>query len=414
MPLILGDPIVVAVPTAPARRQPAIEVYVAGARVSAITAMGSVRVNNTGSRSNADLVLYDKAGTWSPRRLSDVLIRVMNPHPEYFLGDGVIGDTGSGDGTWHHHVLFGGKLRKWNREMLGATPNIQTGSFSGDEVAGDSEVGDGFAGVFYPSRIVMACTDYSSDLNLRRPDTSYTSQTLKYIVDDLNSTILAGLGYTTTYVATGPTIAALDLLNKRKTAREAFDRLATITGYVWWIDESKNIHFQLPSDSMPGPIVISDTSRQFETFSPSFTDELYRNVQHVVKDDGTIVTRTDAAEVALYGEVENLEEPEDIASTGAAEEYGDGLLRRYGHPLVSASVVTREHGCKPGQTIPVFMPSMGISRTMIIDSVKTDIGNDGLSSERVIANIKYTLSLSEYGDRPEDFAAYFRRLVGKN
>ena len=389
----------------------AVEVVVNGGLLSAITAEGSIAVKNSGARRSASLEFSDLAGTWVPSRNADILVRIVNPDAEEFLCDDVSGDEGTCDGTWQNEVLFGGRIRKYSLDLLGAMPIEYTGSFSGDEATGDEEVCDPIAGTYYPRRVAVDCSDYASDLDKRYADTTYTSKTLAFIVDNLNDTYLSDLGYTVTYVSTGPTIAAFDL-SDFVTIREAFDRLATISGYVWWVDESRNIWFREPSE-LSAPFYVSDDSLYFTTVEPSFTDELYRNVQHVRLEDGTIVTRTDTAEVALYGEVENLVEPRGITTTAAAEAYGDGLLRRYAHALSSATVVTGQHRCRPGQTMPVYLPSLGISRTMIIDSVDAKVNFDQFDDGVVLPNVEYTVSLSEYGDRPQDFIDYMRELLRK-
>lgn len=389
---------------------PCVEVLVDGVNVSGITKQPSISIQNQGTRSSAKVVFWDLAGTWLPPRNAEIQIRINNPEAEDFLGDEMLGDEGVGDGAWVHEILFGGFLRAWTIRLLGQwVDRIEsTGSFLGDDVLGDEEVGDPSANSYYPREITVPCFDWSALLDQRFIDTTYTSQTCKQIIDHVNANALDGLGFSTANVDTGPTIAKLDASGK-VSAREVLKRVQDQSGgRVYWIDHLKQIYLKLPS-STPAPIRLTDTSTDFETISPEYSDELYRNVQHVRKEDGTVVTRTNSAEVALYGRVENLVAPKGVTTTAGAEAHGDGLLDRYGHTLASATIVTRTHRVKPGQTCKtVSMSSLGLYREMVVDSVDTLIEWDHILNDFRIPWVKYTVKVSEFGDQPGDYIEYFR------
>jgi prophage tail gpP-like protein len=105
----------------------------------------------------------------------------------------------------------------------------------------------------------VECQDYTYILVNKSVQQSYESQTLAYIVDDiLSNHVDSGYGITDTNVATGPTIATINF--NHISVRQAFENLSKLTGYIWWIDFEKDIHFIDPNTSMLSPESIRDSS----------------------------------------------------------------------------------------------------------------------------------------------------------
>lgn len=95
----------------------------------------------------------------------------------------------------------------------------------------------------------VEASDYTYVLVNKNAQASYEAQTLKAIVDDLVATnVDSGYGITTTNVDTGPTIDTINF--NHITLRKAFENLAKLSGYVWWVDYNKDIHF-VPQTAAP-------------------------------------------------------------------------------------------------------------------------------------------------------------------
>lgn len=107
----------------------------------------------------------------------------------------------------------------------------------------------------------VEATDYTYIIINKNAQITYENQTLQYIVQDLVSQYIdSGYGFTTTNVAVGPTINTIAF--NHISLRKAFEKLASVTGYEWWIDYEKDIHFQ-PTDATPAPESITDTTNNF-------------------------------------------------------------------------------------------------------------------------------------------------------
>ena len=102
-------------------------------------------------------------------------------------------------------------------------------------------------------------SDYTYLLTNKLAQSSYTNQTLGYIVNDLLSNYMAA-GYNVTHVntATGPTITSVSF--NHISLRQCFEKLAKFTNYIWWIDYQKDIHFIDPTNAVPCAEKVTDSS----------------------------------------------------------------------------------------------------------------------------------------------------------
>jgi hypothetical protein len=111
----------------------------------------------------------------------------------------------------------------------------------------------------------VEATDYTYILINKNAQKVYTSQTLNAIVTDLISTYVdSGYGLTTTGVDTGPTIDTVSF--NHIPLRKAFEKLAKITGYEWWVDYQKDINFK-PKKAASAPETITDSSNNHMSLS---------------------------------------------------------------------------------------------------------------------------------------------------
>jgi len=104
-------------------------------------------------------------------------------------------------------------------------------------------------------------TDYTYIPINKNAQKVYHDQTLKQIVEDLVSLYIdSGYGITTNNVEIGPTITtiAFDHIPLRK----CFEKLQKLTGYVWWIDYEKDIHF-VSKQTESAPEKITSDSQNF-------------------------------------------------------------------------------------------------------------------------------------------------------
>jgi hypothetical protein len=107
----------------------------------------------------------------------------------------------------------------------------------------------------------IEATDYTYVINNKVAQESYSGQTLGYIVNDLvTKYVNSGYALTINNVDTGPTITTVSF--NHIDLRKCFEKLTALTGYVWWVDFEKDIHFK-PSDDSCAPEEITDSSNNF-------------------------------------------------------------------------------------------------------------------------------------------------------
>ena len=100
---------------------------------------------------------------------------------------------------------------------------------------------------------------------------------VKHIIDDFINVTLPGEDVTYANVQDGPTIskAVFNYIY----ATQALDELAEISGFSWWIDYSKDMHF-CSRLTNAAPFSLSDTSNNFRGFKVRHTRQDYRNKQY--------------------------------------------------------------------------------------------------------------------------------------
>lgn len=136
----------------------------------------------------------------------------------------------------------------------------------------------------------VECVSYDAIADRRLVAATYenVSQTLSTIVSDVVTNYLTSDGLTTTNVDTGPVISKLKF--NYQPASKVFDELANITGYAWWVDESKNLYFK-PRSTTVAPFSISSTNAR--KVQVNRTTETYRNKQLIRAGVDLTTSRTE-------------------------------------------------------------------------------------------------------------------------
>lgn len=138
----------------------------------------------------------------------------------------------------------------------------------------------------------VACVDFNQLCDRRLVVGIYSGETLGAIVEDLVSQYLTDDGVTTlTFDATlGPVVqrAVFNYLS----VTQCFNDLSQVTGYTWYIDYNKDLHFFAREDST-APFGLANTSANFYDFSIRYTRDQYRNRQFIRAGYDTTVARTE-------------------------------------------------------------------------------------------------------------------------
>lgn len=124
----------------------------------------------------------------------------------------------------------------------------------------------------------VPCVDYNAICNQRLVAKAYEAagQTLGDIVRDIVATFLNGEGIATTNVQNGPIIEKA--IWNYQTAAEAFNDLADLSGYMWYVDYNKVLTF-CARDTNAAPFALTNTSANYRKMKVRRTREQYRNKQ---------------------------------------------------------------------------------------------------------------------------------------
>jgi len=197
---------------------------------------------------------------------------------------------------------------------------------------------------------------------------TYSSKTLFQIVDDINTNYLDGETFTTGSVATGPTITKA--IFSRRTVGEAFDLISEDTGYQWFIDASRVIHFY-ETTALTSTVNFSVTNRPFRTMIVEDSLDNYTNFVTLRAGQGVTSARTETFTGDSQRRVFNLAFP-------VAEKPSDIQLN-------SVSVAASEIGIRGLDTGKTYYWSKGTteieqdpSKTLLTSSDTLDVTYKGL------------------------------------
>ena len=124
----------------------------------------------------------------------------------------------------------------------------------------------------------LACVDYNQFTDRHLVAKEYANQTQKQIVTDINTTHLAAEGVTVDpSMEDGPTIEQA-VFNYR-TVNEVFNDLSELTGFTWYIDYDKVLHF-FSRTFFTAPFNLTADS-DYRTLRYSKTRDRYRNKQFI-------------------------------------------------------------------------------------------------------------------------------------
>lgn len=138
--------------------------------------------------------------------------------------------------------------------------------------------------------IDVDCVSYDALMDRRIIAEAYENATLRTIVLGIITNYFGSEGINTTNVATGPTIAKV--LFNYQTGAEAFNLLAELSGYNWWIDPNKNLYFQ-DRGTIIAPFSLTSTSGNFRSITVESSRTDYRNRQYVRAGVGLTSTITE-------------------------------------------------------------------------------------------------------------------------
>jgi hypothetical protein len=243
------------------------------------------------------------------------------------------------------------------------------------------------------------------------------------IVSDLIMSYLAAEGITAGTITAGAHLDTYDTYGK--TIGAALDELASVSGYQWYIDTAKALHF-VQDIVIPAAAHDLDEAGAFTDYSDvSVNEDLdqYRNRQIIrggIQADGTSLNYVaeDAAEIAARatieggsGVYEHVHTDTNIIDATNAAAVASNLLKKYGHVALAISFTSLSTDWRPATKLKVNLPSIGISsdRYFLIERVTLqDVGGATL---RVLVE-GVTKNESDFSTQMRDrYVDYFAKLL---
>ncbi len=136
----------------------------------------------------------------------------------------------------------------------------------------------------------IKCVDWHYLLDKRLVAEAYTAKTAAFIVNDLITNYFAAEGVSAGTIQTGPTIA--EALFNYAPGSAVMDVLAERSGFTWYVDDSKSLHFKLRTTTA-APFAV--TTADFLKGSSSIThgNSKYRNRQYIKGGRGLTSSQTE-------------------------------------------------------------------------------------------------------------------------
>ncbi len=258
----------------------------------------------------------------------------------------------------------------------------------------------------------------------RGADTTYTSKTAGYVVADMITEYLTTDNITSGTINAGITFDAYSAAGK--TVGSVLDEMASASGFKWYIDNSKALHFVAEDAVVDAAHDIEEGGlfTDFRNVKVEESLELYRNRQTirggVVSADGSklLYTKEDATEITARqaieggsGIYENVYSDSNIVSLLVAEDVADNLLKKHGRVPIHIEFESFETDWRAGTKLKVNLPSHGISTDtyFLVEKVEIqDIGGNTLVSS-IAATSKNDADFSTH--RSEDYVDYFSKII---
>ena len=260
----------------------------------------------------------------------------------------------------------------------------------------------------------------------RRSVTDYfTNQTAADIISTYVTNILYQEGISAGYIEEDNDIIAEYDVEGAKSIKEIFDDLAEIKGYVWWIDDTKVLHFRedIGLTNCYYAIEENGTFKDFNNIEVTRSIENYHNKVFVVggvadTGDRIVVAEQDNSEIASVQAIEGgsgvygtIEENSAIETEAKATTLAQKLLSKYKVKPTEISFDTDTEGFKVSDKVYVNLPTFGINQKYyVVDSIQySDCGKEHLKFRVVMKE----LSSSDKTQPDNKYNNYFSKMVKK-
>lgn len=250
----------------------------------------------------------------------------------------------------------------------------------------------------------VVCKDYTEILDGTLVAATYTSQTPKQIIDDLLFNF-GSAGITDTNVDSSVTVDTA-VFNYIPFSQALTQLANAITGYDWYIDYNKDIHFFKPSANA-SPFGLDDTSGNFNYGTLEFESDQSQIKNSIVVRGGTVVGTS-------------------ITNTQTSDGSASRLIYYVGYNLTSLVVqhalaasptsfstltVGKDGVDNPASFDCLYNPNLGLLRFPSAYAVNDVIKTSGIPQYPLLSIVNDTISIGQYGTK--QFLIYDKNITTK-
>lgn len=209
--------------------------------------------------------------------------------------------------------------------------------------------------------------------------------------------------------------------------RQILDDIAEASGFLWWVDDNKNLYFKESPAVTAAPYDVDLTAdpsvHMVHGFSVAENLSQYRNSQAVIGKDGVKGVSTNDAEVARMalrygtGFYSSVLRNDNITTAVDATLTADKILKSYDSPASAVSFVTSRAGYDVNMSVNIKAPLFGIpaAQAYVIDSIVITDSSSKVTGYEFIYTVSASLPDVDGGSTTKaNWIDGFAQFINKN
>lgn len=233
-----------------------------------------------------------------------------------------------------------------------------------------------------PTQVLRCdCHDFSALLEESVIDSleEYVNETDEAVIDDIFTKYVTGIDFATHVDGGAFTFRSISF--EDITVRQAMDLIVARTGYIWYVDYSKKLHYSEAEANAPA-WHLSDQPDDVNSFSyldpvgqEKDATNLVNKVFIVAGTGGTWFQ--DATSIATYGTHQAIVRDARLSLTESIAARGAALLDKFANPITIYEVRTYKDGLRAGMHVRFVCAYLDVDDTFLINRLEIEFPVDG-------------------------------------
>ncbi|WP_456478109.1 XkdQ/YqbQ family protein [Geoglobus ahangari] len=232
----------------------------------------------------------------------------------------------------------------------------------------------------------ISCADVSSIFARRFVAESYASQTIEAIVSDLIAKYASDVVNQSFIATTG---VALTIDFRYKSLKDCLNRLAELSGCMWFVDENNNLHFDYANNLKTSTSKTVDSVEEYDIQeSADIINRVY--IYGGLDSNGVrvAVLMEDPNSIATYGAFEKVIFDYEITSQDQAKLIGSTILTENAQPVTSVEATFRDQNVDVGEIVTLNITKENFSRQLLIKQLDETIYHNRIVQRAVFESFR--------------------------